>query len=272
MSLAELQLERLVRGLRGALGANLAGTYLHGSLAMGGFDAAHSDIDVLVVVHRRLTADMRRALSDLLLDVSAAPYPIELSVIGVADASLLRHPLPFELHYSEAHRDAYRSGESTLAQRNESGDADLVAHMLAVRRRGRVLDGPPAAAYLPMPRREVVAHAFTRDLEWALAALERAGQAREKEGEASVRAGANARRMARYLALNATRALAWIRDDAVLSKQEAAAQVARHVEPRWHGMVEAAAAGDIDADAELAALVELAMLQLGAVMHSRRSA
>lgn len=252
MSLAELQLERLVRGLRASLGANLAGAYLHGSLAMDAFDPAHSDIDVLVVVHRGLTPSMRSALSELLLTVSAAPYPIELSVLTVADASRLRHPVPYELHYSEMHRPAYQQGQPEREQRNDAGDADLVAHVFATRRRGRALAGPPAASLFPMPRRAAVADALLRDLAWARAALAAAGSAG----------------MARYAALNAARALAWAQDDVMLSKREGAEQASRYVDARWLHVIESAAHDHSTDPAELEALLELAVLQLGAVQDA----
>jgi streptomycin 3"-adenylyltransferase len=44
------QVDRLVAGFRDILGDNLHGIYLHGSLALGCFNPARSDIDVLVVV------------------------------------------------------------------------------------------------------------------------------------------------------------------------------------------------------------------------------
>ncbi len=251
MTLAELQLERLVRGLRATLGGNLAGAYLHGSLAMGAFDPERSDIDVLVVVHRGLAPAMRHALGELLLTVSAAPYPIELSVLSVADASRMQHPVPFELHYSEAHRARWQQAGSERAARNDSGDPDLVAHVFATRRRGRTLAGPPPASWLPMPPRDAIADALLRDLHWAREALARA------DGAA----------MARYLALNAARAIAWARDDVMLSKAEGAARAAEYVGARWQGLIAAAAAGDIDADVELEALLELAALQLHAVLQ-----
>ncbi len=44
-----LLIEALVDGVRDALGENLTGVYLSGSLALGGFDLETSDVDVVVV-------------------------------------------------------------------------------------------------------------------------------------------------------------------------------------------------------------------------------
>ncbi len=43
-------LNRIVEGFRHILGGNLVGIYLHGSLAMGGFNPRTSDIDFLIVL------------------------------------------------------------------------------------------------------------------------------------------------------------------------------------------------------------------------------
>jgi predicted nucleotidyltransferase len=45
-------IEALLHGIRDALGENLLGFYLRGSLALGGFDPETSDVDVLVVTER----------------------------------------------------------------------------------------------------------------------------------------------------------------------------------------------------------------------------
>ena len=45
-------IEALLDGVRDALGENLTGVYLSGSLALGGFDPETSDVDVLVVTGR----------------------------------------------------------------------------------------------------------------------------------------------------------------------------------------------------------------------------
>ena len=48
-------LDQLLAGVSQALGGNLLGVYLCGSLALGGFDRASSDVDVLVVTERPVT-------------------------------------------------------------------------------------------------------------------------------------------------------------------------------------------------------------------------
>lgn len=49
--------DTLLAGIRGALADNVVGVYTRGSLALGGFDAATSDVDLLVVTKRPLSED-----------------------------------------------------------------------------------------------------------------------------------------------------------------------------------------------------------------------
>ncbi|HXQ57646.1 MAG TPA: nucleotidyltransferase domain-containing protein, partial [Actinomycetes bacterium] len=50
-------------GLTRVLGPALVGLYLHGSAAMGGWSAEHSDIDLLGVVARPLDRRVKRVIS-----------------------------------------------------------------------------------------------------------------------------------------------------------------------------------------------------------------
>ena len=54
---------------------------MHGSLALGCFSEARSDIDLLVVSGRSLTEDDKLAVVDLFLRLSPAPYPVEAHVL-----------------------------------------------------------------------------------------------------------------------------------------------------------------------------------------------
>jgi hypothetical protein len=54
-------LQKLMAGIRGAIGDALVGAYLQGSFAVGGFDR-HSDVDFIVVVDGELSASQVAAL------------------------------------------------------------------------------------------------------------------------------------------------------------------------------------------------------------------
>src|SRR5262245_36325848 len=68
-------LEALLPGIRNVLGDNLVGIYLRGSLALGDFIPATSDIDVLVVTMRPVGDAEFGALADLHARLAASPHP-----------------------------------------------------------------------------------------------------------------------------------------------------------------------------------------------------
>ncbi|MGG3622825.1 nucleotidyltransferase domain-containing protein [Bacillus gobiensis] len=61
-------IEKLSSILQNHLQSNLAGIYLHGSLAMNCFNPIHSDIDLLVICKSKLTDDSlkRRLIDDMM--------------------------------------------------------------------------------------------------------------------------------------------------------------------------------------------------------------
>ena len=97
----------LVRETKQIICDNFIGFYLHGSLAMGGFNPQSSDLDVLVVTHRSITIDTQRILANLYLNYSTNPYPIEISFVSKIQLDNWKHPALYEFHYSEFWRDRY---------------------------------------------------------------------------------------------------------------------------------------------------------------------
>src|SRR5699024_3363097 len=87
---------------------NFAGFYIHGSLAMGGFNPNNSDIDVLVVTNKVLTSSIKRDLAQFCLNHSNSPIPIEISFLHKKQLKYWNHPCPFDLHYSEHWRERYQ--------------------------------------------------------------------------------------------------------------------------------------------------------------------
>jgi predicted nucleotidyltransferase len=155
--ISELQ---AILGLNGdSQSTNLLGVYLHGSLAMGGFNAAHSDIDLLIVDRVRLPLDIKLDLARLLLQRSNQPAPIEIHFLAYQDLHPWRYPPLFDLHYSEAWRSRFEVWIETapdssagpaidpFAQPTE--DPDLGAHIAVARARGIALFGPPPTDIFP---------------------------------------------------------------------------------------------------------------------------
>ncbi|WEG14393.1 nucleotidyltransferase domain-containing protein [Pullulanibacillus sp. KACC 23026] len=61
---------KLLTELKYLLKNKLVGLYIHGSLALGGFNPAGSDVDVLVVTSGRLTLPLKRSLAKCCLSLS----------------------------------------------------------------------------------------------------------------------------------------------------------------------------------------------------------
>jgi streptomycin 3"-adenylyltransferase len=161
------QVDRLVEGLRDVLGARLRGVYVHGSLALGCFNSARSDVDLLVAVDRSLDTDTKLLLADLLLRVSCAPHAVELHVLSNAQLEQWTHPSPFEFHYGESHREAYALEPIHCLEAMPETDADLAAHVTIARHAGIAVLGPPSEAMFPVVPFDDYRCALGTDLEWA---------------------------------------------------------------------------------------------------------
>lgn len=136
-------LNRIVTSFCDILKDNLTGIYLHGSLAMGCYQPATSDIDILIVVRSKPEAAHQRALVDALLaEYANVPAKgIEMSVILEEHAKYFKFPTPFVLHFSNSYLDRYRENPFYLCQGGE--DPDLAAHFTITRKRGKCLYGLP---------------------------------------------------------------------------------------------------------------------------------
>jgi predicted nucleotidyltransferase len=145
------RLDELVRGLGEVLGDELVGVYLHGSLALGCFNPALSDVDVLMVTRRPLRSDRR----DVLRTLFARVPRLELHSLSESDLTAWRHPAHYDLHYDTKQR-LFGPGE----------DHDLAAHFVVVRHRGATLVGPGPADVFPEVPWEDYEDSLRRDLAW----------------------------------------------------------------------------------------------------------
>ena len=154
------QATEVARRIRGVVGDDLVGVYLHGSFALGCGNPNRSDLDLLVVTKRPLTADEREKFAELpagALYQPGWPRPIELSSLTLDQLHPWRHPTPYDLHLT--HRGVVGPGE----------DADLAAHLTVARRAGIALDGPEPAQVFPEVPRADYEDSLLRDFEWSLA-------------------------------------------------------------------------------------------------------
>jgi streptomycin 3"-adenylyltransferase len=165
-ALAQRQIDELVAGLRALLGSALIGVYVHGSLALGCFNARRSDLDVIAVCSRPTSKDERVLLADLLERVSAPPRPHEL---GDAPS---RRPLEFHLlltddlrpwRFPPSFEAKSWSGRGLLERRP---DPDLAAHFDVLRASGITIVGPPPRDLFPPVPRADLERALRSDLTW----------------------------------------------------------------------------------------------------------
>lgn len=135
------------------LGDRLVAVILHGSLVLGDYSPASSDVDLLAIVERPLTDDELAALAELVLARRGKAAGIDLRVVTRAVAGE-----PTESPAMELYIGVHHDHEPELLRRID-GERDLVAELSMVRADGRSLVGPdPTAVVAAMPAEWVVAY------------------------------------------------------------------------------------------------------------------
>jgi predicted nucleotidyltransferase len=138
----EYDIETLVEVFKEEINNHLIGIYLHGSLAMGCFNPDKSDIDLLIVTKKPLSLETNKRIVQRILtlhDNMLSTRRIEFSILLESGLQHFIHPTPFELHYSDYHREKYKLDESYICGGFE--DADLAAHIMVTYHRGKTLYG-----------------------------------------------------------------------------------------------------------------------------------
>jgi Domain of unknown function (DUF4111) len=174
-------------------GQRLVGAYLHGSAAMGGWQPARSDVDLVFVLQDRTPSAALTGVEQALLhDAPACPGTgLECSVVTAQQASNPTPPWPFLLHVQSA------PGQEARRVRGDAveGDRDLLMHYAVCRAAGVPLFGPePTTVFGAVPRVPILSY-LADELGWGLA-----------HGSAA------------YAILNACRALVYAADGDLVSK------------------------------------------------------
>jgi len=144
----------LQRKIAEIINDDLIGFYIHGSLAMGGFNLNSSDIDVLAVTNKSMTVDVKRALAKLFLTYSSSPYPVEITFLNKEQLREWQYPCPYDFHFSEFWRERYAddllNGTEEFLNDQVHTDADLAAHITITNNRGICLQGKPIGEVFPL--------------------------------------------------------------------------------------------------------------------------
>lgn len=232
-----------------AFGDNLVGIYLHGSAAMGCFNPASSDIDLIVVIKDALDFDKRRAYIDdmVRLNARAPKKGLEVSVVRREVCDPFVYPTPFEFHFSPMYLDACVNAPDEYARSVSHSDPDLAAHFTVIRERGRVLLGEGIPAVFGE-----VDGKYYMDSIWT----DVSGSESDILSEPV------------YIVLNLARVLAYTREGLILSKAEGGKWALGNLPREFMPVVEGALCeygGKNRMDADAAALTEYARYMLGAI-------
>lgn len=196
-------LDEFVDITRQIIADKLTGIYLHGSMAMGCFHPAKSDIDLIVVVEEGIFDIQKMQFMEQVvrLNGQAPPKGLELSVVKRKYCKPFAYPTPFELHFSPAHLEWFKRDPQDYVQKMNGTDIDLAAHFTVINRCGIVLYGEQVDRVFGTVPPEDYADSICADIE----------HAREDMAGDPL-----------YITLNLCRVLAFLEDGLCLSKEEGA--------------------------------------------------
>lgn len=214
------------RTFQDVFGETLIGVYVHGSLAMGCYNPAASDVDMLIVVRDDLTVDAKQRAGRALLRLAeqTPAKGLEVSILSLNDLHPFQHPTPYQLHFSNANRAQF--ADDTIDYAHAGLDGDLAAHIVVTRARGICLCGEPIAVVFPDVPRDAYLNSIAVDAEDSYHAISAGADA----GECAVPV---------YGVLNFCRVLAFIEASAITSKPEGGQWALEHLPPEYQPVIEA---------------------------------
>jgi len=200
---------------------NLAGLYIHGSVAFGCFDWNKSDIDYIVVLNNPLSPENKTALikETMRINKSAPPKGLEMSAVLKEHCVNFKYPPPYELHFSNTHSE---SAGGT--------DKDLAAHFTVIKHTGIVLCGEPINSVFGDVPDEYYFDSIKSDIE----------NAKEEIYHNQT-----------YCILNLCRVLAYKQDGLIRSKTAGGEWGLKNIDARYSGVINAALM-NTEADSESA--------------------
>ncbi len=218
MGILESLTKDFVERSQAILGNNLVGIYLHGSAAMGCFNEKKSDIDLLIVVDTTVSVEIKRQYMDMVVEINkyAPEKGIELSIVKKDVCKPFIYPTPFELHFSIAHLEWYKTNPSDYLNRMNGVDKDLAAHITIIYHRGKCLYGKEIKDVFERIGAEFYFDSIWNDIE----------NAKEEIITNPT-----------YIILNLCRVLAYRKDLIILSKQEGGNWGIANLPEKYHDLI-----------------------------------
>lgn len=212
-------LEEIIENSRQIFTSSLVGVYLHGSMAMGGFNPHKSDIDLIIVIQDEITDEQKLAfMKKVVLLNERAPYKgIEFSVVKEKHCNEFVYPTPFELHFSPMHLKWFDEKPQDYVEKMNGEDADLAAHFTIINHYGITLYGKARESVFSQVPRENYIDSIREDI----------ASAKEEILDNPV-----------YIILNLCRVLAYLKENLVLSKVDGGKWGLNNVDSKYHSLIE----------------------------------
>ncbi len=218
MMILEDFIKSFVKKNREILGEDIEGIYLHGSAVMGCFNEKKSDLDFLIVVKDTIPDEIKRQYMDMVIEMNqyAPKKGIELSIVKKEVCNPFLYPTPFELHFSIAHLDWFKTNPADYIEKMKGIDKDLAAHFTILYNRGKCLYGKEIKDIFEKVDAEFYFDSIWTDIE----------NAEEEIMENPT-----------YIILNLCRVLAYQKEALILSKQEGGNWGLANVAQKYHALI-----------------------------------
>ncbi|KAK8843237.1 hypothetical protein M9Y10_025091 [Tritrichomonas musculus] len=225
-------LEDIAASYQEILQNKLVGIYVHGSLAFGCFNWDKSDIDFLVITNSIPTQKEKIMMVQKLIDLepSCPKKGFEMSIVLEKYCKHFVYPTPYELHFSNTYLSNAKENIDQYCQRMQGTDKDLAAHFTVTKAIGITIYGENSHDIFTseIPKADFL-DSVILDIENA-----------KEEMRTAIQNHDNATFV--YITLNLCRVLAYVKDNAVISKEDGGNWGLSHLSNEYEPVISAALA------------------------------